>query len=151
MAAPKKIATTEVAHSASVADVADVAATAPTPAFKFAIVDGVPFPGKRTRGKTESAYPFAALAVNQSFFVTATEQIAAPWKTMSSLCSRFSRELHPKQFKSARCKNGQGQDGVGIWRVADTTEALKPVVARPRKPKTPDVPPPVPAAQPLFN
>lgn len=110
-------------------------------AFAFAIEDNIPLPTKKIGVKGESAYPFAVINVGQSFFVPASDKIKEPWKTLTSMASRMSRELHPKQFTTGRV-TVNGVEGVRIWRKADTDQPLQP----PRK-KTPKSPDPQPEAQ----
>lgn len=119
--------------------VAPATATAPAPAapayaFKFALEDNVPMPTKRTGPKGETAYPYAVMQVGQSFFVPSSDKMKEPWKTLTSMSSRISRDLHPKQFTTARDKVN-GVDGVRVWRKADTTEALRPPKKLNRKPR----------------
>lgn len=98
--------------------------------FAYEIEDDVPLPIKRVGVKGESIYPFDKLAVNQSFFVGATDAIKEPWKTLTSMASRMSREMWPKKFLTARhskkLPDGTEVEGVRIWRNTDATEPLAP-------------------------
>lgn len=93
--------------------------------FRFAIEDNIPLPQKRIITRGESAYPYPVLNIGQSFFVPVTDRMKEPWKTLTSLSSRMSRDLHPKKFTTARDKNAEGVEGVRVWRMEDSTEALK--------------------------
>ena len=104
----------------------------------YDVEDNIPLPEKRIGVKGESIYPFATIGINQSFFVAATDTIKEPWKTLTSMASRMSRDLYPKKFITAR-QTKDGKEGVRIWRASDATEPLAP----PRK-KAPKA---APAAQ----
>lgn len=113
-------------------------ATAAAYSFKFALEDNVPLPSKRVGPKGDTAYPYAVMGINQSFFVPSTEKMKEPWKTLTSMSSRISRELHPKQFTTARMTaiiDGKEVEGVRVWRKPDTTEPLKPPKVLNRKPR----------------
>lgn len=96
----------------------------------FDIEDDIPLPVKRIGVKGESIYPFATIGINQSFFVGATGTNKEPWKTLTSMASRMSRDLHPKKFITARMTDKDGVEGVRIWRAADETKPLAPLRAR---------------------
>ena len=91
----------------------------------FEIEDNVPLPTKRVGVKGESIYPFATIGIGQSFFVAATDAIPEPWKTLTSMASRMTRDLHPNKYITAR-QDKDGKPGVRIWRAADATEPLAP-------------------------
>lgn len=141
MSAPKNAKNTAPTAAAATA----TAATAPAAPdhFEYAIEDNVPLPTKRVGVKGVSAFPFGKLNINQSFFVPVTERSKEPWKTVTSMASRMSRDLYPKHFLTAREKNKDGTDGVRVWRAADATEPLAPPKVRgPRKSKTAEQPAP---------
>lgn len=112
-------------------------APAASAASPYAIEDNIPLPIKRIGVKGESTYPFATLGINQSFFVPVTEKSKEPWKTLTSMASRMSRELFPKHFVTARVPaTGNTPEGVRIWRTADATAPLPaPKLRGPRKAK----------------
>jgi hypothetical protein len=62
-----------------------------TPATAFAIEDGVKIPAIKRTGSATSVYPFDALAVGQSFFVPATEEMPNPGKSLASTVSSASK------------------------------------------------------------
>ena len=123
----KKTAAAEVPAAPAVA-------AAPEYKFKFALEDNVPLPDKRVGPRGDTAYPFAVMAIKQSFFVPSTDRMPEPWKTLTSMSSRTSREFHPKRFTTAR-ETVDGVTGVRVWRVEDSTEALKAPKVLNRKPK----------------
>ena len=110
------------------------APNAPAPAPRFVIEDNIPLPERRIGGTRESAYPFSALAVGQSFFVPASETMKEPWKTLTSVASREGRSQFPKQFTTARV-TVNGVEGVRVWRKEDATGDQKPIRKIKRKPK----------------
>jgi hypothetical protein len=134
-------------HPAPAAAVAAVAAppapvaaapatdTAQVPAQKYKISTDIPIPTKRVGVKGTSAYPFDIIGIGHSFFVPASDSIKEPWKTLTSLASRTSRELHPKAFTTAR-DTEDGQDGVRIWRTKDKEGPLQPPRPTNRKPRS---------------
>ena len=91
----------------------------------FEIEDDVPLPTKRIGQKGESIYPFTSIGINQSFFVASSDTMSEPWKTLTSMASRMSRDYHPKKFITAR-QTKDGKEGVRVWRGADATEPLAP-------------------------
>lgn len=127
--APKPVAAAVAQASPFPPVVQPVAEQPPVKSRNFEIEDDIPLPVKRIGVKGESIYPFATIAVNQSFFVAATDTLKEPWKTLTSMASRLSRELHPKKFITSRMKNKDGVDGVRIWRASDDDKPL----AAPRK------------------
>lgn len=94
---------------------------APAKASDFVIEDGHKLP-ERLRGgdKGTRRYPFADLAVGQSFFVAPTASNPKPWNSMSPMASRAGRELYPINFTARRATHN-GQDGCRVWRVEDLT------------------------------
>lgn len=62
-----------------------------TEAPAFAIDDGVAIPAIKRAGTGSSTYPFADLAVGQSFFVPATEDMSNPGKSLASTVSSASK------------------------------------------------------------
>lgn len=103
-----------------------------TAARNFEIEDNIPLPEKRIGVKGESIYPFDKIGINQSFFVGSTGTVKEPWKTLTSMASRLSRELYPKKFITAR-QTKDGVDGVRVWRASDATEPLAPPRKKDRK------------------
>lgn len=57
----------------------------------FAIDNAVPIPAIKRSGAATSIYPFDALAVGQSFFVPATEDMPNPGKSLASTVSSASK------------------------------------------------------------
>jgi len=57
----------------------------------FAIEDGVKIPTIKRTGSATSIYPFDALEVGQSFFVSATEDMPSPGKSLASTVSSASK------------------------------------------------------------
>lgn len=57
----------------------------------FAIQDGVAIPAIKRIGSATSIYPFDALAVGQSFFVPATDEMPNPGKSLASTVSSASK------------------------------------------------------------
>lgn len=110
--------------------------TAPAPEYKFRfqLEDNVPLPQKRVGPRGDTAYPYAVMGVGQSFFVPSSDRMKEPWKTLTSMSSRISREMHPKQFTTAR-DTVNGTEGVRVWRKDDTTEPLKEPKKLNRKPR----------------
>jgi hypothetical protein len=53
----------------------------------FVIEDNIPLPKSKRGGKRESAYPFDALQVGQSFFIPASEKHPEPAKSLASTIS----------------------------------------------------------------
>ena len=98
----------------------------------FEIEDDIPLPTKRIGQKGESIYPFATIGENQSFFVASSPSMAEPWKTLTSMASRMSRDLHPKKFVTAR-QTKNGTEGVRVWRGADSDQPLAPPRAKKSK------------------
>lgn len=125
MTKPKNNSTDPIHKPAEAPAPAAPAPAAPAYNFKFALEDNVPLPSKRVGPKGDTAYPYAVMGINQSFFVPSTDKMKEPWKTLTSMSSRISRELHPKQFTTAR-QTVNGVEGVRVWRKPDSTEPLKP-------------------------
>lgn len=102
----------------------------------FAIEDGVAIPIKRIGVKGVSSYPFASLNIGQSFFVPVTAKTQEPWKTLTSMASRNSREGWPKRFITARvAASGTTPEGVRIWRTTDGTGDVPDVKIRGKRAK----------------
>jgi hypothetical protein len=113
----------ENAGPAPAAPVAGAPLTPTAAAFQeaftgYVIEDDVPLPTKRVGVKGESAYPYKKMEINQSFFVPVSEKMKEPWKTLTSLSSRMSRDMWPKRFVTERQKKGD-VEGVRVWRQAD--------------------------------
>lgn len=135
MAAPKAPVTPAAAAQQKTAATAP-AATAPATAYAFELEDGIPLPPRKVGVKGQSTYPFAAMEIGQSFFVPVTETHKEPWKTVTSMASRHTRELFPKKFVTARMTkeiDGKPVDGVRVYREADNTEPLPAPVPRRKK------------------
>ena len=93
----------------------------------YAIEDGIPVPEIRRGGDRTQLYPFDRLAVGQSFFVAATDQMPNPAKTLGSTVSSATRRAKtqtPPRVYTIR-GNEKGPDGTTlgarIWRVAPET------------------------------
>ena len=102
------------------APAAPATSTAPAALMSFEIEDNIPIPERRVGVRSETAYPFLKLAVGQAFFVASSDKMKEPWKTLTSLASRVSRENYPVQFTSSRATKGD-VEGVRIWRIEDRT------------------------------
>ena len=103
-------------------------------ASPFAIEEGIPQPVKRIGVAGTSVYPFGKLEVGQSFFVPVTDKVAEPWKTMTSMASRQTKELWPKKFVTARVPaTDKSPEGVRIWRTTDGTGPVPESKPRPKK------------------
>lgn len=133
MASPKSAPAASAALAATVGTVAPEAPAAAYP-FKYQLEDGIPLPSRKVAVKGETAYPYAVMGVNQSFFVPVSEHMTKPWQTLTSMSSRISRELHPKKFTTAK-DTVDGVEGVRVWRVEDSTKPLEPPKTINRKTK----------------
>lgn len=118
--------------AAAVSVEGDTASRLAATSFAYEIEEGIPLPVKKTGVRGESRYPFATMPVNASFFVPASPEMEEPWKTLTSLASRRTRELFPKKFVTER-QEKNGVSGVRIWRAPDNTEPLP--EPKPRKKK----------------
>lgn len=97
-------------------------------ATSFEIDDAVPMPAPIRGGRNGNVYPFAALAVGQSFFVPVTETMPKPAKTLASTVSGASKKNYAedgqpedRRYFTVRSvdETAQGRGkGARVWRIA---------------------------------
>jgi len=68
--------------------------------MSFEIESNIPVPVTKRGGKRESAYPFAALEVNQSFFIPASEKHPEPAKSLASTVSGATKRFDVLVFEA---------------------------------------------------
>lgn len=68
--------------------------------MSFEIESNIPLPVTKRGGKRESAYPFAALEVNQSFFIPASEKHPEPAKSLASTVSGATKRYDVLVFEA---------------------------------------------------
>lgn len=109
------------ANTAPVAGAAPAAgATATATVSDFVLEDGIVIPPLR-RGQTGTAkqYPFAVMAVGQSFFIPKTTDNPKPSKRIAAVVSTASKNLAPKKFKVQTVTDPTKGEGARVWRVQD--------------------------------
>jgi hypothetical protein len=98
---------------------------APADPSAIEIESDVPVPeSKRGGRKSESPWPIDRLAVNQSFFIPATEETPEPWKRFQSLVSAATKRFNKAGSTDRRRfiireSERNGAKGARIWRISD--------------------------------
>lgn len=72
---------------------------------------------EKTRFAKESKYPFARMAVNESFFIPSTIERPRPWKTKGPVIHWANRRFAPCKFKIHKFVHDERGLGAMIWRV----------------------------------
>ena len=90
----------------------DVAATEQESSSEFALESGFAVPPSKRGGVKADIYPFAKMAVGQSFFIPATEDRPNPTKAMASTVSSANKR-NASVFPAGHAQAGQptGKDG----------------------------------------